>query len=63
MNTDSSKQQGVSLSVSGLRKGYNGIEVLKRIDFEVNPGEISAIMKLLPRGLMPVAESATVRMG
>jgi phospholipid/cholesterol/gamma-HCH transport system ATP-binding protein len=44
MNTDSSKQQGVRLSVRGLRKSYNGIEVLKGIDFEVNPGEIFIIM-------------------
>jgi ABC-type phosphonate transport system ATPase subunit len=63
MNTDSSKQQGLGLSVRGLRKSYNGIGALKDMDFEVNPGEISAIMKLLPCGLMPVAESAKVRMG
>jgi phospholipid/cholesterol/gamma-HCH transport system ATP-binding protein len=46
MNTDSVKQTGVSLSVHGLRKSYNGIEVLKGIDFEVNPGEILVIMGL-----------------
>ena len=28
----------------GLRKSYNGIEVLKGMDFEVNPGEIFVIM-------------------
>jgi phospholipid/cholesterol/gamma-HCH transport system ATP-binding protein len=39
-----SKQQGVRLSVHGLRKSYNGIEVLKGIDFDVNPGEIFVIM-------------------
>ena len=44
MNTDFSNQQGVRLSVRGLRKSYNGIEVLKGIDFEVNPGEIFVIM-------------------
>ena len=44
MNTESHQQQGVSLSVRGLRKSYNGIEVLKGIDFEVNPGEIFVIM-------------------
>ena len=44
INTNSPKQQGVSLSVSGLRKSYNGIEVLKGIDFDVNPGEIFVIM-------------------
>jgi len=44
MNNNLSKQQGVRLSVRGLRKSYNGIEVLKGIDFEVNPGEIFVIM-------------------
>ena len=44
IKTNSPKQQGVSLSVSGLRKSYNGIEVLKGIDFDVNPGEIFVIM-------------------
>ena len=44
MNTDFPKQQGVSLSVHGLRKSYDGIEVLKGIDFEVKPGEIFVIM-------------------
>ena len=44
MNTDSPKQQGVSLSVSGLRKSYDGIDVLKGINFGVNPGEIFVIM-------------------
>jgi phospholipid/cholesterol/gamma-HCH transport system ATP-binding protein len=36
--------KGVRLSVTGLRKSYCGIEVLKGIDFEVRPGEIFAIM-------------------
>jgi phospholipid/cholesterol/gamma-HCH transport system ATP-binding protein len=36
--------KGVRLSVSGLRKSYCGIAVLKGIDFEVNPGEIFVIM-------------------
>ena len=44
MNTNSPKQQGVRLSVCGLRKSYHGIEVLKGIDFEVNAGEIFVIM-------------------
>ena len=44
MNPDLSKQQGVGLSVRGLRKSYNGVEVLKGIDFEVNAGEIFVIM-------------------
>ena len=44
MITDFPKQQGVSLSVRGLQKSYNGIAVLKGIDFEVNAGEIFVIM-------------------
>src|SRR5882724_1696591 len=36
--------RGVSLKVQGLRKGFNGQEVLKGLDFEVNPGEIFVIM-------------------
>lgn len=44
MNSDSSKQQGVGLSVRGLRKSYDGHEVLRGINFEVNAGEIFVIM-------------------
>jgi len=44
MKTDFQKQPSISLSVRGLRKSYNGIEVLKGIDFEVNAGEIFVIM-------------------
>jgi phospholipid/cholesterol/gamma-HCH transport system ATP-binding protein len=44
INTAATQQQGVSLLVRGLRKSYNGIEVLKGIDFEVNAGEIFVIM-------------------
>jgi phospholipid/cholesterol/gamma-HCH transport system ATP-binding protein len=44
MSTDSSTQQGVRLQIRGLRKSYDGREVLKGIDFEVNPGEIFVIM-------------------
>ena len=44
MNTDLHMQKGVSLTVIGLHKSYNGIEVLKGIDFAVNPGEIFVIM-------------------
>src|SRR5579872_1953508 len=36
--------QGVSVQVRGLRKSFNGQEVLKGLDFEVNPGEIFVIM-------------------
>lgn len=35
---------GVSLQVRGLRKSFEGNEVLKGIDFDVNPGEIFVIM-------------------
>ena len=42
--TDFSNQQGVSLQVRGLRKSYDGHEVLKGVNFEVNPGEIFVIM-------------------
>jgi phospholipid/cholesterol/gamma-HCH transport system ATP-binding protein len=35
---------GVTLTVSGLHKSYNGTEVLKGIELEVNPGEIFVIM-------------------
>src|SRR5436190_17669744 len=39
-----STQTGVSLQVRGLRKSYNGLEVLKGLDFDVNAGEIFVIM-------------------
>jgi phospholipid/cholesterol/gamma-HCH transport system ATP-binding protein len=35
---------GVSVRVTGLRKGFNGQEVLKGVDFEVNAGEVFVIM-------------------
>jgi phospholipid/cholesterol/gamma-HCH transport system ATP-binding protein len=38
------KREGVRLEVHELHKGYNGHEVLKGIDFNVNPGEIFVIM-------------------
>ena len=38
------ERQGVGLQVRGLRKSYNGHEVLKSINFEVNAGEIFVIM-------------------
>jgi phospholipid/cholesterol/gamma-HCH transport system ATP-binding protein len=44
MNADSPGHQGVSLAVQGLRKSYHGHEVLKGIDFAVNPGEIFVIV-------------------
>src|SRR5580692_5378141 len=39
-----SQQHGVSVKVHGLRRSYNGQEVLKGLDFEVRPGEIFVIM-------------------
>ena len=42
--TDFSNQQGVCLQVRGLRKSYDGHEVLKGVTFEVSPGEIFVIM-------------------
>jgi phospholipid/cholesterol/gamma-HCH transport system ATP-binding protein len=44
MNSASANQQGVGLQVRGLRKSFNGQEVLKGLDFEVKPGEIFVIM-------------------
>ena len=44
MKTDFPKQQGISLSVRGLRKSYHGIEVLKGIDFDVKAGELFVIV-------------------
>ena len=35
---------GVSLRVRGLRKSFNGQEVLSGVDFEVKPGEVFVIM-------------------
>src|SRR5215467_14534777 len=39
-----SNQRGVSVKVTGLRKSFNGQEVLKGLDFKVEPGEIFVIM-------------------
>jgi phospholipid/cholesterol/gamma-HCH transport system ATP-binding protein len=44
MNTPANNHSGVSLQVRGLRKSFDGQEVLKGIDFEVKPGEIFVIM-------------------
>ncbi len=44
MTAPTPQQQGVSLQVRGLRKSFNGHEVLKGVDFEVNPGEIFVLM-------------------
>jgi phospholipid/cholesterol/gamma-HCH transport system ATP-binding protein len=37
-------QQGISVQVRGLRKSFNGHEVLKGLDFEVQPGEVFVLM-------------------
>ncbi len=42
--TESNPQQGVSLRVSGLRKSFEGHEILKGLDFEVARGEVFVIM-------------------
>ena len=44
MNNSTNNQSGVSLQVRGLSKSFGGQEVLKGIDFEVQPGEIFVIM-------------------
>jgi phospholipid/cholesterol/gamma-HCH transport system ATP-binding protein len=44
MNGATNHQSGVSLQVRGLRKSFDSQEVLKGIDFEVQPGEIFVIM-------------------
>jgi phospholipid/cholesterol/gamma-HCH transport system ATP-binding protein len=44
MNASPHDHSGVSLQVSGLRKSFGGQEVLKGIDFQVQPGEIFVIM-------------------
>jgi len=45
MNGQSSNQpSGVSVQVRGLKKSFNGHDVLTGIDFEVQPGEIFVIM-------------------
>ncbi|HXB59628.1 MAG TPA: ATP-binding cassette domain-containing protein [Candidatus Acidoferrales bacterium] len=44
MNTNSPSPQGVNLSVRGLHMSYNGNEVLKGINLDVNAGEIFVII-------------------
>jgi len=44
MNPPNGKNTGVSLIVRGLRKRFDGQEVIQGIDFEVRPGEIFVIM-------------------
>jgi phospholipid/cholesterol/gamma-HCH transport system ATP-binding protein len=44
MNGERSSSQGIGLVVRGLRKSFHAQEVLKGVDFEVQPGEIFVIM-------------------
>jgi phospholipid/cholesterol/gamma-HCH transport system ATP-binding protein len=44
MNGSSSNHRGVGVQVRGLRKSFDGQEVLRGLDFEVQPGEIFVIM-------------------
>jgi phospholipid/cholesterol/gamma-HCH transport system ATP-binding protein len=44
MNGSIPKQSGVGLRVRGLRKSFDGQEVLHGLDFDVEPGEIFVIM-------------------
>ncbi len=44
MNEASSNQHGVGVQVRGLRKSFDGQEVLHGLDFEVQPGEVFVIM-------------------
>jgi phospholipid/cholesterol/gamma-HCH transport system ATP-binding protein len=44
MNASTNHQSGVSLQVNGLRKKFGSQEVLRGVDFAVQPGEIFVIM-------------------
>jgi phospholipid/cholesterol/gamma-HCH transport system ATP-binding protein len=44
MNAPESNHHGVNVEVRGLRKSFDGQEVLKGLDFAVNAGEIFVIM-------------------
>ncbi len=44
INNNLNAHSGVGLQVRGLRKSFNGQEVLRGLDFEVQPGEIFVIM-------------------
>lgn len=43
-NPENLSQQSVSVRIQGLRKGYDGVPVLKGINFEVQRGETFVIM-------------------
>jgi phospholipid/cholesterol/gamma-HCH transport system ATP-binding protein len=44
MNSQPTIHKGVGVEVRGLRKSFNGHEVLQGLDFDVKPGEIFCIM-------------------
>ena len=44
MNSPDPEVRGVSVQVRGLRKRFDGFEVLKGIDLDVRPGEIFVLM-------------------
>ena len=44
MNGEGKQQQSVSVEVRGLRKSYNGAEVLHGVSLEVARGEVFVIM-------------------
>ncbi|MGA3285519.1 MAG: ATP-binding cassette domain-containing protein [Verrucomicrobiota bacterium] len=44
MSHPANHDSGVSLQVRGLRKSFDGQEVLRGVDFEVKPGEVFVIM-------------------
>lgn len=44
MNGSSTNHHGVGIQVRGLRKSFDGQEILRGLDFEVQPGEIFVIM-------------------
>ena len=44
MNDSSSNQDGVGVRVRGLRKSFDGHEILRGLDFDVQRGEIFVIM-------------------
>ena len=44
MAAPASNQSGVSVQVRTLHKSFNGVEVLRGVDFEVKPGEVFVLM-------------------
>ncbi len=44
MTPPTNNHRGVAVSVRGLKKAFSGQEVLKGVDFEVQPGEVFVIM-------------------